>query len=118
MLFAPWAAAQDWPQWLGPTRDGVWTETGIIDAFPAGGPKVLWRKPVHGGYAGPAVAGGRVYVMDYVLAEGDATPNPDKRNELKGQERVICLDAGKIICEGAPSVIIANSDVQRAYLGA
>ncbi len=93
MIFAPWTAAQDWPQWLGPTRDGVWTESEIIDVFPAGGPKVLWRKPIHGGYAGPAVAGGRVYVMDYVLAEGDATPNPDKRNELKGQERVICLDA-------------------------
>lgn len=86
-------AAEDWPQWLGPTRDGKWNETGILDSFPANGPKVLWRKPINGGYAGPAVVGGRVYVMDYVRAEGDATPNPDKRNELKGQERVICLDA-------------------------
>ena len=35
--------ADDWPQWLGPKRDGVWRETGILDKFPTGGPKVLWR---------------------------------------------------------------------------
>ena len=32
--------ADDWPQWMGPQRDGVWRETGIIEAFPAGGPDV------------------------------------------------------------------------------
>jgi ABC-type branched-subunit amino acid transport system ATPase component len=31
---------------------------------------------------------------------------------------VICLDAGKIICEGSPEAIVANPEVQRAYLGA
>ena len=49
---------------MGPNRDGVWTETGIVEKFPAGGPKKLWRAPVGGGYAGPAVAGGKVYVTD------------------------------------------------------
>ena len=44
--------ADDWPQWLGPKRDGVWRETGILDRFPAGGPKVRWRTPVGMGYAG------------------------------------------------------------------
>src|SRR5215831_16799539 len=50
--------ADDWPQWLGPQRDSVWRETGILDKFPAGGPKVRWRTPIGGGYAGPAVAKG------------------------------------------------------------
>ena len=37
---------------------------------------------------------------------------------MRFSQRVICLDAGKIICEGTPDVIVANGDVQRAYLGA
>ena len=37
------AAADDWPQWMGPNRDNVWRESGIVKKFPAGGPKVLWR---------------------------------------------------------------------------
>ena len=37
---------------------------------------------------------------------------------MKFSQRVICLDAGRIICEGTPQVIVANPDVQRAYLGA
>ena len=58
------ALADDWPQWFGPEHDGVWRETGIIDKFPDGGPKVLWRTPVNRGYAGPSVVGDRVFVMD------------------------------------------------------
>ena len=36
------AVGDDWPQWLGPQRDGIWRETGILDRFPIGGPKLLW----------------------------------------------------------------------------
>lgn len=60
------APADDWPQWMGPGRDNVWKETGIVDTLPAGGPKVLWRAKIAGGYAGPAVADGIVYCGDYV----------------------------------------------------
>ncbi|MFO0455821.1 MAG: PQQ-binding-like beta-propeller repeat protein, partial [Planctomycetota bacterium] len=81
------------PQWGGPRRDFTWNETGIIEKFPASGPKVLWRTKVETGYTGPAVAGGRVYLMDYTISEGDPKPDPSKRNQLKGTERVICLDA-------------------------
>lgn len=87
------ASAADWPQWMGPTRDDVWAETGIIETFPASGPKVLWRRPINGGFAGPAVAGGKVYVTDYVKSAGDNKPAPTRRNDLKGKERVLCLDA-------------------------
>ena len=37
---------------------------------------------------------------------------------MKFSQRVVCLDAGRIICEGTPQAIVANPDVQRAYLGA
>jgi outer membrane protein assembly factor BamB len=93
VLSANLAAAADWPQWMGPNRDDIWTETGILEQFPEGGLRFVWRKPIHGGFAGPAVARGRVYVTDYVKAAGDARPAPTKRNELQGAERVLCLDA-------------------------
>ena len=37
---------------------------------------------------------------------------------MRFSQRVVCLDAGKIICEGTPASIVQNPDVQRAYLGA
>lgn len=93
MLATAFSPAADWPQWMGPNRDDVWPETGILEKFPEGGPKVLWRKPVSGGFAGPAVANGKVYVTDYVRSAGDDKPAPTKRNDLQGKERVLCLDA-------------------------
>jgi outer membrane protein assembly factor BamB len=92
VLAAP-ARADDWPQWMGPNRDDVWRETGIVEKFPAGGPKILWRTPIAGGYSGPAVAGGRVFVTDFVRESGEAKNDPGLRAELKGSERVLCLDA-------------------------
>jgi outer membrane protein assembly factor BamB len=85
--------ADDWPQWMGPNRDDVWAETGILDTFPTGGAKYVWRNPIHGGFAGPAIAGGRVFVTDYARSAGDNSPSPSHRNSLKGKERVLCLDA-------------------------
>jgi outer membrane protein assembly factor BamB len=95
--------ADDWPQWMGPNRDGVWHETGTLDQFPAGGPKVLWRTPIKGGYAGPAVANGRVFVFDYVRADGKLNNDPGARTQLKGQERLLCLEAksGQVLWEYA-----------------
>ena len=37
---------------------------------------------------------------------------------MQFSQRVICLDAGQIICEGTPETIVADTNVQRAYLGA
>src|SRR5947209_6600680 len=91
-LLASPVLADDWPQWLGPKRDSVWRETGIVDTFPAGGPKVLWRAPISGGFAGPAVADGRVYVADYVTA-GDVQKETYDRTNFTGKERLLCLDA-------------------------
>ena len=89
--------AADWPQWLGPQRDGVWRETGILDKFPEGGPKLVWKVPIGGGYCGPAVADGRVFVTDRTLAVAkDAPPNKlgDPTKGLgEGKERVLCFSS-------------------------
>ncbi len=85
--------ADDWPQWLGPQRDAVWRESGIVESIPESGLPVKWRVRVGGGYSGPAVVGGRVYLSDYELEEGTLINNPGGRNELGGKERIWCLDA-------------------------
>ena len=100
LALAPIARADDWPQWLGPQRDGVWRETGIVTSFPPGGPPVRWRTPIAAGYSGPAVAEGRVYVTDHVVAKGATIPkNQFSRNTIPGTERVLCLNEadGKIL---------------------
>ncbi|MBW3609027.1 MAG: PQQ-binding-like beta-propeller repeat protein, partial [Actinobacteria bacterium] len=85
--------ADDWPQWLGPKRDGIWREEGLLRTFPEEGLKVRWRAPVAAGYAGPAVAGGRVYLMDRVPGPDANRPaDPFQRVTLPGVERVLCLD--------------------------
>lgn len=83
----------DWPQWMGKNRDGVWSEKGIVEKFPSGGPKVRWRAPANLGYAGPAVVGNRVYLFDYVPTQGEVKNNPGDRIALQGSERLQCLDA-------------------------
>jgi outer membrane protein assembly factor BamB len=97
------ALADDWPQWMGPARDGVWREPGVVAALPPGGLPVTWRVAVREGYAGPAVAGGRVYLFDYERRQGELTNNPNDRTALVGRERVLCLDAatGTVIWQHA-----------------
>jgi outer membrane protein assembly factor BamB len=71
----------DWPEWRGRGRLGVWSEDGILDAFPAGGLQVRWRMPIHAGYAGPSVAAGRVFVTDSRRIRGN-----------RAMERALALD--------------------------
>ena len=92
--------SKDWPQWLGADRDGVWREAGLIERFPAGGPKVVWRAPVGTGYSGPSVADGRVYVMDRQRPlDAEGKPARATRAGIPGKERVLCFDAtnGKVL---------------------
>jgi outer membrane protein assembly factor BamB len=58
-FFVASAHAGDWPQILGPHRDGRAEGESLADSWPAGGPKVLWERPVGRGYAGVAVVGER-----------------------------------------------------------
>jgi len=94
VLVSAAAAGDDWPQWLGPKRDGVWRETGILDKFPAGGPKQVWTQPCGPGYSGPAVANGKIYITDFVPDAGENLPKGGfVPSRTKGKERLACRDA-------------------------
>src|SRR5947209_1332591 len=69
--------AADWPQFLGPNRDGTSAETGLLTTWKGGGPTVAWEYPLGAGWAGPIVAGNRVYLM----------------HRISSQEVLDCLDA-------------------------
>ena len=71
--------SDEWPQWRGPNRDGVWQETGVVEKFPSERLKRRWTQPIASGYSGPTVAGGRVYVTDRLV----------KPEQL---ERIHCFD--------------------------
>lgn len=74
------SVADDWPQWRGPGRDGVWHESGIVNKFAKPQLDIVWRAKIGSGYCGPTVANGRVYVTDRLI-------------EPKQVERVHCFDA-------------------------
>jgi len=58
------AHGDDWPQWRGPDRDGKSSETGLLDKWPAEGPRLLWQaNDLGNGYSTPSVADGLVYVI-------------------------------------------------------
>ena len=59
-------AAQDWPQFLGPDRTGVYRGPALSESWPAQGPKVAWSKPVGQGFSGPVVVQGRVILFHRV----------------------------------------------------
>lgn len=82
--------ADDWPQWRGPQRDGVWNERGLLEKFPAGGLRIRWRAPVGPSYSSPAVAQGLVFVIDSKVG-------PWGKNE--DVERVHCFDeaTGRVV---------------------
>jgi len=71
------ALAGDWPQFLGPTRDGVYPGSDIAPAWPSAGPPVVWKRDVGEGFAGPVVSGGKLILF----------------HRLQGREIIECLDA-------------------------
>src|SRR5687767_5778729 len=84
LIVTPATVADDWPQWGGPQRDLVWRETGIVETLPAVDPQTgmlprKWTAKIGAGYAGPAVANGRVFVADRIAD--------------KNLERVLAFDA-------------------------
>lgn len=75
------AGAEDWPQWRGVNRDGVWNVDAVVDNLPSGQLPLVWSIPIEAGYSGPTVSNGRVYVMDR------------KQVGAKQTERVLCFDS-------------------------
>ncbi len=83
LLSVTTSMAGDWPQILGPQRNGIASGERLAESWPATGPRVAWSRPVGSGFSGVAVADGRVFVFD---RQGD-------------QERVtaVAADTGKQI---------------------
>ncbi len=77
LLIGGAAQAGDWPQILGPQRNGIAADEKVADRWPAGGPKTLWQRSVGEGVAGVAVADGRVIVF----------------HRIDDEERVEAIDA-------------------------
>ena len=72
----------DWPQFLGPRRNGISAETGLLDEWPKDGPKELWRVPGGVGMSGLAIRGGRLVTLvqrdgkQWLVAHDARTGNP------------------------------------------
>jgi len=83
----PLLVAADWPQHLGPSRNGHSAETGLLRSWPKEGPAIVWQRDVGSGWSGPVVAGGRLILFHRI---GD-------------DEVVDCLDAatGKPVWKSA-----------------
>ena len=62
---------QDWPQYLGPNRNGVSTQKGILRSWPQNGPEVLWTTKVGPGFGGPVIKDRKVYLLDRDDKTGD-----------------------------------------------
>ena len=84
LCFLPCLAlmAADWPQWRGPNRDGISTETGLLASWPSGGPKVVWKiSGLGSGYSSFSIVNGRMYTQgqrgnqEFVLALDVKTGN-------------------------------------------
>lgn len=102
LIAAATVSAADWPQFRGPSRDNISTETGLYRTWPAGGPRVLWKTTVADGYAGAAIRDGVVYLNDYDLV---------KKAHLV---RAISLATGKDIWQWAtPVEIRPNHGISR-----
>jgi outer membrane protein assembly factor BamB len=63
--------AQDWPQYLGPNRNSMSPQKGILRTWPQSGPEVLWTAEIGPGYGGPVVEEGKVYLLDRDDKVGD-----------------------------------------------
>src|SRR6188474_2335774 len=59
-------AASDWPQYLGPSRTGVYVGAPLNEKWPSTGPRVIWRKQIGQGLSGPVVAGSQLILFHRV----------------------------------------------------
>jgi outer membrane protein assembly factor BamB len=69
--------ANDWPQFLGPTRNGVYAGNDLAESWPKDGPPVLWTRSIGQGFSGPVVAGHKLVLF----------------HRVADKETVECLDA-------------------------
>ena len=68
--------ADDWPQFLGPNRNGIYLGPPLAKSWPAAGPRVVWHKQVGQGFAGPVVAGNRLILFHRITCLLYTSPSP------------------------------------------
>lgn len=136
-LLAAWAAAPglpaqtaqagDWPQWRGPHRNGVSTDTGLLTSWPDGVPPRVWTASGLGrGLSSVSVSGGRVFTMgdggdgQYVVALDEATgrklwttrvgrrhtgsyPGPRSTPTIDDDRVYVITTDGDLVCLGVTS---------------
>jgi len=123
MLAGRLATAGDWPQILGPGRNGIAAaDERLADRWPEAGPRVLWQRPVGSGYAGVAVADGRVFVFHreddrevieavdaatgkLLWSDGEPTTFQPQVGGGNGPLCVPVIHAGSVITFGAQGVL-------------
>ena len=101
--------AEDWPQYLGPTRNSISAQKGILRSWPENGPEVLWTVTLGRGFGGPVVKDGTVYLLDRDDQVGDNLRCFDLSN---GKELWnFAYDApGRVMFPGSRSVPIVNGN--------
>jgi outer membrane protein assembly factor BamB len=137
------AASRDWPQWRGANRDGVSTETGLLQQWPAGGPKVAWQATGLGnGFGSVAVGGERVFVQGlrgrqtvahsldratgkYIWSkdlglggDNDRGPGPRSTPTLDGDRLYVLTETGLLVClRAADGTSLWQRHVLREFVG-
>jgi outer membrane protein assembly factor BamB len=92
-FFAAVAGAANWPQWRGPQRNGISTETGLLKEWPKDGPKLLWQvRDIGSGYSTPAVVDERLYLLANTGMEDEFV----KALEVKDAKQAWSTRIGKV----------------------
>jgi outer membrane protein assembly factor BamB len=115
------ATAADWPQWRGPARDGRSADTGLLQAWPEGGPPLAWRADGLGsGFSSVAVAGSRIFTMgdvgesQYVIAVSrrDGSPlwktevGPNWKDKYRGARSTPTVDGDRVYVLGTEGDLV------------
>jgi outer membrane protein assembly factor BamB len=129
LCLAPLAAsvAGDWPQFRGPNRDGISSETGLMRSWPEGGPEVVWETEMGQGYSTAAIHGGKVYFNDYdeatfeflvrclTLAEGKELWQFKEKRRIRpnhGITRSVPATDGKMVFSLDPKAVLHALDAE------
>ena len=108
--------SRDWPQFLGPQRNGISTETGLIDSWPDNGPIELWRVPGGVGMSGLAISRGLLLT----LVQNDGEQRLVSFNALtgeKGWERTLAPEYKNGMGNGPRATPAISGDLVFAFTG-
>jgi outer membrane protein assembly factor BamB len=135
--------AVDWPQWRGPNRDGISQDTGLLQEWPAAGPKVAWAvNGLGNGFGSVAVKGDRIFVQglrgrdslvhsidratgQYVWSknlgrggDNDRGPGPRGTPTIDGDRMYVLTETGVLAClRAADGTMLWQRNVLTDFVG-